>query len=69
MMSPWTVRKSDSSEGLIEREVPMTVYPAWRNAATRPSPIPREAPVMTATLLPSVVEARGCRRCRAHPTR
>ncbi len=48
-MSPCTVRKSGSSEEGIEREVATTAYPARRNAAARPAPMPREAPVMTAT--------------------
>src|SRR5215211_227424 len=48
-MSPRTVRKSDSSEERIERDVATTAYPASRNPATRPAPMPCEAPVMTAT--------------------
>src|SRR3954467_2513872 len=48
-MSPPTVRKSGSSESAIEREVATTAYPAPRNAAVRPAPMPREAPVTTAT--------------------
>ena len=34
----------------MERDVPTTQYPAPRNAATRPAPMPCEAPVMIATL-------------------
>ena len=33
----------------IERELPTTAYPAPRNAATRPAPMPCEAPVTIAT--------------------
>src|SRR3954452_25294149 len=49
-MSPAAVRKLDSSAAWIDRDVPVTAYPAPRNAATRPAPMPCEAPVTSATL-------------------
>src|SRR5512132_3174934 len=58
-MSPGTVRRSDSSESPIERDVATTAYPARRNAVTRPAPMPCEAPVMTTTFLGSADASGG----------
>src|ERR1700733_5200111 len=49
-MSPLTVKKSDASEGLIERDVPTTPYPARRKLSATPAPMPCDAPVTMATL-------------------
>jgi hypothetical protein len=35
----------------MERAVPTTAYPASRNPATSPAPMPCDAPVMIATLI------------------
>src|ERR1700756_5066371 len=48
--SPLTVRKSEASEGLIERDVPTTPYPARRKLSATPAPMPWDAPVTIATL-------------------
>ena len=50
-MSPGTVRKSESSDTGIERDVPTTAYLAPWSAATSAAPMPREAPVTMAILV------------------
>ena len=40
VMSPLTVRKSDASEGLIDRDTPTTAYPASRKLSAAPAPMP-----------------------------
>ena len=49
-MSPATVSRSGSSDGLIVRALATTAQPCLRYPATSPAPIPREAPLMIATL-------------------
>src|SRR5262249_40579971 len=49
-MSPSTVSTSGSPEGPMVRAAAATAQPRPRYPATRPAPMPREAPVMTATL-------------------
>ena len=44
------MRRSDASEGLIERDEPTTAYPALRKPSARPAPMPWEAPVTITTL-------------------
>ena len=50
-MSPATLSTLASVLGSIESALATTVNPASRYAATRPAPIPCEAPVIIATFL------------------
>ena len=49
-MSPATVSRSLSSDGLIVRALATTAHPRPRYPVTRPAPMPCDPPVMTATL-------------------
>src|SRR6516225_9206269 len=58
VMSPATVSRSGSSDGLIVRALATTAQVRPRYPATRPAPMPAEAPVMMATLW-MVMRLRG----------
>ena len=63
VMSPATLSTSGSPDGSIVRALATTAQPRSRYPATRPAPMPWEAPVMTATLPVMACPAQG--RARA----